>query len=95
MNSGATYDDALRAIRSRIETLTGALAEWSARDDSKPQPDIRQAANDAMDDIDAAIRELYGLRTRLAGEIRASDDATAARAEALLRKIRSEREAGK
>ena len=32
-----------------------ALAQWAARDDSKAEPEIRQAANTAMDAIDAMI----------------------------------------
>ena len=63
-----------------------ALAQWMARDDSKAQPDIRQAANTAMDEIDAMLRELHALRGRLVSEIRDSDDASDARAEALLRR---------
>ena len=37
-----------------------------------------------MDAIDAMVRDLYAMRSRLVGEIRASDDATAARADAML-----------
>ena len=29
-----------------------ALAQWEGRDDSKPQPDVRRAANEAVDAID-------------------------------------------
>ena len=49
-----------------------------ARDDSKTQPEVRRTANTAMDEIDAMLRELHALRARLIGEIRASDDASAA-----------------
>lgn len=68
----------------RLEALQAALALWDARDDTRPQPAIRRAANDAMDEIDAMLRELHELRARLVTEIRASDDAAAARADALL-----------
>ncbi len=61
-----------------------ALAQWMARDDTKAEPAIRQAANTAMDAIDAMLRELHTLRSCLVSEIRASDDATAARVDALL-----------
>ena len=37
-----------------------------------------------MDAIDAMLAELHALRSRLTGEMRASDDATAARVDALL-----------
>ena len=46
-----------------------------AGDDSKAQPEVRRAANTAMDEIDAMLRELHALRARLISEIRASDDA--------------------
>ena len=65
--------------------LAIALGQWEDRDDSKPQPEVRQAANKAMDEIDLMLRELHAMRARLIGEIRASDDASAARADALLR----------
>jgi hypothetical protein len=61
-----------------------ALAQWMARDDSKAEPAIRQAANTAMDEIDAMLSVLHALRSRVVSEIRASDDVTAARVDALL-----------
>ena len=64
--------------------LAVALAQWAARDDSKPGPQAREAANTAMDAVDAMLRELHELRARLVSEIRASDDAAAARADQLL-----------
>ena len=67
------------------------LAVWMARDDSKADAGARQAANTAMDEIDAMLRELHQLRARLVGEIRAADDATAARVDELLRQCREER----
>jgi hypothetical protein len=42
-------------------------------------------AGDAVTAIDAALSDLHEVRARLASEIRASDDASAARADALLR----------
>jgi hypothetical protein len=71
--------------------LAVALARWMARDDTKAQPEIRRAANTAMDEIDAMLRELYELRARLVTEIRAADDAAAARVDELLRQCREER----
>ena len=61
-----------------------ALAQWAARDDTRPEPEVRQAANTAMDAVDAMLAELHQLRARLVSEIRASDEAAAARADALL-----------
>jgi len=40
-----------------------------------------------MDAIDAALRELHGLRARLVGEIRQADDASAARVDELLARL--------
>jgi hypothetical protein len=65
-----------------------ALAQWMARDDTKAQPAIRQAASTAMDEIDAMLSELHALRARLVSEIRESDDASDARVDALLRRYR-------
>jgi hypothetical protein len=45
-----------------------------------------------MDAIDGMLRDLYALRARLTDEIRASDDATAARADALLARMREDGE---
>jgi len=97
------YDD-IPAERRTIGDYTGrlgdeghngvlgvALAQWMARDDSKAEPEVRRAANTAMDVIDSMLAELYGLRSRLVTEIRAADDATAARADALLRRCREGR----
>ena len=64
--------------------LSGALAQWATRDDSKAQPGVRQAANTAMDAIDAMLAELHKTRQQLVTEVRHSDDAAAARADAML-----------
>jgi hypothetical protein len=85
------YDSAQSALRGHLGELETALALWATRDDTKAQPDIRQAANDAIDAVDGALRELHGIRAELLGEVRASDDAATARAGELLRRIREER----
>ena len=64
--------------------LAVALAQWEQRDDGRPQPEIRRAASTAVAVIDAMLRALYAMRGRLVTEIRASDDAAAARADASL-----------
>jgi hypothetical protein len=84
-------DSALSALRDHVEDLAVSLAIWETRDHTKAQPEVRRAANDAMDAIDAAVRELYGLRSGLVTEIRAADDVTGARVDELLRKCREER----
>lgn len=85
------YDSALSALRGHLGELETALALWATRDDTKAQPDIRQAANDAIDAIDGALRELHGIRAGLLGEVRESDDAAMVRAKDLLRRVREER----
>ena len=82
----ASYDADLTAIRMRIKELAAWLAIWSAR--SEPDARARHCANHAMDTIDAALRELHELRARLVREIREADDASAARADELLRRPR-------
>ncbi len=78
------YDDALSAIRNHVDELDVWLGIWSARDDSRPDAHARRCANDAMDAIDAMLRNLHLVRGRLVGEIRAADDASAARVDKLL-----------
>ena len=67
-----------------------ALAQWMARDDTRADPHARRAANTAMDALDAMLRELYELRSRLLTEIRESDDQTAARVDAMLARSKEE-----
>ena len=64
------------ALIERSHELTRALGDW-ARDD-------REAANVAMSTIDAMLAELHSARSALVSETRASDDATAARVDAML-----------
>jgi hypothetical protein len=61
-----------------------ALAQWMARNDSRAEPEVRRAANTAMDEIDAMLHELHTLRRSLVSEIRATDAAAAVRADKLL-----------
>ena len=84
------YDSALSALRGHLSELETALALWATRDDTKAQPGVRQAANDAVDAIDGALRELHGLRSQLVSEVRAADDAAMTRTEELLRRLREE-----
>ena len=64
--------------------LAVALAQWETREDTKPQAEVRRAANTAMDAIDVMLATLHAMRSRLVGEIRASNDPSAARADAML-----------
>jgi hypothetical protein len=82
--------DASGRLDGHLGVLGVALAQWMARDDTRPQPELRQAANTAMDAIDGMLAELHALRSRLVSEIRASDDLAAERADALLAQVRAE-----
>ncbi len=83
------YDEAVIAIRGHVGDLGTALAIWQARDDTKPDAHARCAASRAVDSIDAALAGLHAIRARLITEIRASDDATAARVDELLARGRT------
>ena len=80
------YDGPLSALRNNVEDLAVALAIWEARDDTRPDAHARRCANDAVDVIDGALAGLHKMRALLISEIRVSDDATAARVDALLAK---------
>jgi Asp-tRNA(Asn)/Glu-tRNA(Gln) amidotransferase A subunit family amidase len=82
-------------LEDHAGVLGVALELWTTRDDSKPQPEVRQAANTAMDAIDAMLAELHRARQPLVTEIRQSDDAAAARADALLAMLRHQRMGGR
>ena len=79
-----TIGDATGRLDGHLGVLGVALAEWMGRDDSRAEPEVRQAANRAMDAIDSMIAEAFELRARLVTEIRESDDAAAARVDELL-----------
>jgi hypothetical protein len=85
-----TIGDAAGRLDCQLGVLGVALAQWMARNDTRPQPEIRRAASTAMDAIDAMLAELHALRARLVGEIRASDDDAAGRADELLARTRDE-----
>lgn len=78
----------LRDVARRLDGMTGvlgiAVAQWAVRDETKPQPEIRRAANTAMAAIDDMLTVLHRTRSQLVSEIRAADDATAARVDAVL-----------
>ncbi len=75
-------------VHAKLEDPAGVLAvalgQWMSRDDAKAQPEVRRAANTAMDAIDGMLAELHKMRARLMDEMAASDDATAARVDELL-----------
>jgi len=87
--TASPYDAPLSAIREHAEDLGAWLAIWENR--KEPDAFARRCASDAVDAIDAMLRDLYLVRGRLTSEIRQADDATAARADTLLAK-REDRE---
>lgn len=78
-----------RALQSHVDRLDDALTVWDGRDDDRPEPGVRAAANTAVDAIDALLRDLHAMRTALLSEIRVSDDAAGVRVDALLTSLRS------
>jgi hypothetical protein len=82
--------DATGRLDGHLGVLGVALAQWMARDDTRPQPAVRHAASTAMDAIDAMLAGLHQLRAQLVAEIRASDDLAAERADQLLARLREE-----
>jgi hypothetical protein len=83
--------DSMSVLHDQIGILSVALARWVERDDAKAQSEVRQAANTAMDAIDAMLAKLYVARSALVTEIRQSDDASATRADGLLIRMRQGR----
>ncbi len=64
-----------------------ALAQWAARDDTRPQPEITRAGNTAMEAVDRMLADLHSLRGRLVSERRTSQEAAMARSGELLAEI--------
>lgn len=75
---------AAAALGNCAAVLSEALAVWAGRDDSRAQPEVREAANTALLSIDTMLAALHSARSVLVAEIRASDDAAAVRVDALL-----------
>jgi len=71
------YDGPLSAMRNYADDLGAWLGIWVNR--SEPDAHDCRRASDAVDAIDAMLRDLHQVRARLVGEIRDADDTTAAR----------------
>ena len=88
---------ALQAAPRRLRNLAGvlgvALAQWAGRDEGGPGR--RRAANEAMAIVDDMLSALQEARRELATEMRAYDDAAAARADQLIEEARKRREEGR
>jgi hypothetical protein len=79
------HSPTVRALDAQLAVLGLALAQWGVRDDTKAQPEIRQAANVAMAAVDDMLATLHRLRGQLSGEMRQADDAASARVDVMLR----------
>jgi hypothetical protein len=86
------HSPAIRGLDAQLGVLGIAVAQWAIRDDSKPQPQIRQAGSMALAAIDDMSATLHRLRGQLASEIRQADDANAARVDAMLAEAKAERD---
>jgi len=62
------YDGPLSALRSRVDDLGAWLGIWENR--TEPDAHARRCASDAVDAVDAMLRDLYGVRAQLVSEIR-------------------------
>jgi hypothetical protein len=80
MSDRQEYD--LSALYHHVQDAALWLAIWQNREE--PDPVARLRASDAVGAIDAMLLELHDVRARLVGEIRAADDATGVRVDALL-----------
>src|SRR5260370_32991026 len=83
IQAGQPYD-VYAKLEDPMGVLSVALGQWEDRDDTRPQPEVRRAANTAMDTIDPMVRELYQVRSRLLPQSRGSDHAAAAGVDAML-----------
>jgi hypothetical protein len=88
--SDTDHSPTIRALDAQLGVLGIAVAQWSVRDDTKAQPEIRQVANMACAAVDDMLATLHRLRGQLVTEVRQSDDASAARTDALLAKYREQ-----
>jgi hypothetical protein len=77
------YDQPLSALRNHVDDLAASVAVWQAR--QEPDAHARRCATDALDAIDALLRDLHQIRARLVAETCQADAASAARADELLR----------
>ncbi len=72
--------DLAASLRDRTGVLCEALAHWADPGTCRDQAAARRAGHNALDAIDALLRDLYVLRGRLAQDIRHTDDAARSRA---------------
>jgi hypothetical protein len=71
--------DLTASLRDRAGILCAALEQWADPGTRRDEAATRRAGHDALDAVDALLRDLYALRGRLAKEIRQADDAARSR----------------
>jgi len=67
--------DLTASLRDHTGILCAALMQWADLGTSRDKAAARRAGHNAIDAIDALLRDLYVLRGRLAREIHQTDDA--------------------
>ncbi|HEX5401484.1 MAG TPA: hypothetical protein VFX16_04195 [Pseudonocardiaceae bacterium] len=82
-----TTSDHLADVSEQLAALAAAMEVWATRDVSKPQPQVRQAANDAMTALDTALDDLHELRRTLDAEMFEADRIQDARVNRILAQI--------
>lgn len=80
--------DLATPLNDELGLLNVHLAVWMARDDSKAEPEVTRAGNGVIDSIDAMLRQLHQLRTRMVTEHREHQDIADARVDEMLRRAR-------
>jgi hypothetical protein len=82
--------DIATPLHDQLGLMDVHLAVWMARDDSKADVSVVRSGNEVMECIDAMLAQLHRLRACMVTERREHQDAAAARADALLRDLKSE-----
>jgi len=81
------FDADLSVIRTAVDDIGVWLAIWQAR--REPDAFARRCAADAIDAADNLLAAAHRIRAQLVTEVRRADDQAAARADALLAKLRA------
>ncbi|NDL58650.1 hypothetical protein [Phytoactinopolyspora mesophila] len=79
-------------LETSVRSLATALSAWNGGDYDPDNPHQRQAATDSIETIDAMIQALHQARSELVTQARRYDDASNARTDELLARLRAERE---
>jgi hypothetical protein len=80
------FDADWSVTRTAVENLGPWRAIWQAH--REPDAFARRCASDAIDAIDTALAALHRIRAEWVTQIRRADDQSAARADALLARMR-------